>query len=128
MQQLFGNIKKLRELRNFTQKYMAEQLEMTQANYSKIESGETDVPYSRLEQIAKALKTSIEDLVSYNEKKVFSTYFDKVETVQTTQSGDILGNKLFIEEIKTLYESRISSLEKEIERLHDLLKNALFTK
>ncbi|MDR0802540.1 MAG: helix-turn-helix domain-containing protein, partial [Fluviicola sp.] len=31
-------IKKLRELKNFTQEYMANRLEMTQPSYSKIET------------------------------------------------------------------------------------------
>jgi len=39
-------IKKLRELKNLTQEYMAEQLGMkNQSSYSKLESGETDIPY-----------------------------------------------------------------------------------
>lgn len=125
MYQVFENIKRLRELRNMTQKTVAEILNMTQANYSKIEAGEVDIPYSRLEQIAKALKTKPEDLISYDERKVFNTYFERVELAQTTTTGDILGNKIFIEDIKNLYESRIVSLETEISRLHTLLERAL---
>lgn len=77
MHQLVGNIKKLRELRNLTQKYMADELSMTQANYSKLEAGEIDIPYSRIIQIAKLLKSNIEDLVSHNEKRVFNKHQHK---------------------------------------------------
>lgn len=125
MRQVVGNIKKLRELRNFTQKHMADEMSMTQANYSKIEAGEVDIPYSRLEQIANVLKTNVEDLISYDERRVFNTYFDKVEVAQTTHTGDILGNKVFIEEIKNLYEARITDLKQENERLHTLLEKSL---
>lgn len=125
MHQLVRNIKKLCELRNLTQKYMSDELSMTQANYSKIESAEIDLPYSRIAQIAKILKSSITDLISDDEKRVFNTYFDKVEVAQTTNTGNIIGNKVFIEDIKNMYESRIISQQKEIERLHLLLENVL---
>jgi len=125
MQQIFGNIKKLRELRNLTQKYMAEQLKMTQANYSKIESGEIDLPYSRIEQIAKVLKINPENLISYDERKVFNAYFDRFEGAKITQAGDIIDNKVFVEEISKQYEARLIEKDKEIKRLHTLLEKAL---
>ncbi len=125
MHQVVGNIKKLRKLRNFTQKHMADEMNMTQANYSKIEAGEVDIPYSRLEQIAKALKTNVEDLITYDERRVFNTYFDKVEAAQTTHTSDILGNKVFIEDVKNLYEARINDLKQENQRLHSLLEKSL---
>lgn len=125
MHQLVGNIKKLRELRNLTQKYMADELSMTQANYSKLEAGEIDIPYSRIIQIAKLLKSNIEDLVSHDEKRVFNTYFDKVEVAQTTNTGNIVGNKVFIEDIKNIYESQLVSQQKQINKLHLLLENVL---
>ncbi|TAE49422.1 MAG: XRE family transcriptional regulator, partial [Cytophagales bacterium] len=48
-------IKKLRELRNITQEYMAEKLDTSQQNYSRWEKGEIEITVSRLEQIAKIL-------------------------------------------------------------------------
>ncbi len=41
-------IKKIRELKNYTQEYMAAQIGITQAGYSKIERGESDVPMSAI--------------------------------------------------------------------------------
>lgn len=38
-----SNIKKLRELKNFTQQYMADSLNMSDGGYSKIERDETDI-------------------------------------------------------------------------------------
>ncbi|MEC4114616.1 helix-turn-helix transcriptional regulator [Myroides pelagicus] len=38
----------MRELKNLTQEYVAEKLGMTQAGYSKIESGATKLSYSKI--------------------------------------------------------------------------------
>ncbi len=43
------SVKKFRELRNFTQEYMAEQLSISQQGYSKIERGEGEVSFNKIE-------------------------------------------------------------------------------
>ncbi|TAF99030.1 MAG: hypothetical protein EAZ44_10710 [Cytophagia bacterium] len=53
------------------------------------------------------------------------TYFDKVEVAQTTNTGNIVGNKVFIEDIKNIYESQLVSQQKQIDKLHLLLENVL---
>lgn len=66
-----GNkIKKMRELREYTQDDMADKLAMSQSGYSKIELDETDVPFSRLLQISKVLEVSLSDLVNFDEAKI----------------------------------------------------------
>ncbi len=47
--QISNNIKKVRELKDFTQEYVAKQLNISQVAYSKLERGETEVSISRLE-------------------------------------------------------------------------------
>ncbi len=127
-------IKKMRELRNFTQNYMAEQLKMGQAGYSKIEQGETDISYSRLEQIAKVLKTNVEDIINFDEKKIFNNYFDNVH--QYTTNGNIYTDKLVLEELQKFYQKHfedrlaeknmhIADLQKEISYLRIMLEKAL---
>jgi len=123
MLSLGEKIKKMREFRNFTQTTMADELKMGQAGYSKIEQGATDVPYSRLEQIAKVLKTSVEDIITFDEKKVFNNYFDNVN--QNTTNGNVYGDKEVLGKLEKQYESRITSLETEITRLHTLLEKSL---
>ena len=52
-------IRKLRELKGYSQEYVASQLGMVQTNYSKIERGETkDMTVKRLEEIAKVLEVT----------------------------------------------------------------------
>jgi transcriptional regulator with XRE-family HTH domain len=53
-------IKNVRELKNFTQDYVAERLGITQAGYSKIESGATKISYSKIVDIAKILEIETE--------------------------------------------------------------------
>ncbi len=65
-------IKKIRELKNYTQEHLAERLNMSLKGYGKIERGEVDVSFSRLTQIAEALGLRVEDLVSFDEKNVFN--------------------------------------------------------
>ena len=48
---------------------MAQQLSISQNAYSKIEREETDVPFSRLEQIAKILDVNVVELIVSKEKK-----------------------------------------------------------
>lgn len=106
-------IKKIRELKNLTQDYMAQRLEMSQSNYSKIESGETDVPFKRLEFIAGILGFKVEDLISFDEQYVFN--------VMHNQTGNgLVVNNLSSEERK-MYEEQITFLKGEIDYLKTLL-------
>lgn len=65
-------IKKLRELKNYTQSHVAEGIGLTQSDYSKMEQGETEVSYTKLEKIANVLGLRPEDIISFNESMVFN--------------------------------------------------------
>lgn len=68
-----GNkIKKIRELRNFTQDYMAGKLNMSASNYSKMERDEIPITLDRLEEISNVLKVKYNDILSFDEKNVFN--------------------------------------------------------
>ena len=59
MDKLYFVIKRYRELRNFSQKYMADSLNMSQGNYSKIEKGTIDLSINRLSQISELLNVGM---------------------------------------------------------------------
>ena len=63
-----NNIKKLRELRNYTQTYMSDQLEISLSAYSKIERNESEVSYRRLEQISDILRVPVHGIIQFDEK------------------------------------------------------------
>ena len=113
--QIGQKIKKLRELKNLTQEYMAEQLGMkNQSSYSKLESGETDIAYSRLEQISNLLGLNPEDVITFSEHIVFNVMHNKN------------GNGLVINQIskneKKLYDEYIAALKRENTYLRSMLK------
>jgi transcriptional regulator with XRE-family HTH domain len=55
---LFPNLKTFRELKNYTQKYMAEGLGVTQNSYSLLENGKTEMDVNQLLQLAEILGVS----------------------------------------------------------------------
>jgi transcriptional regulator with XRE-family HTH domain len=110
-------IKKLRELKNLTQEYMAAQLEMSQSAYSKIETGESDVTFKKLELISRALDVKPEDILTFNERLVFN--------VQHNQTGQGLVINQMTDEMKKLYEELIAQLRAENAHLKAILDKVL---
>ena len=62
-EQVGYRIRKAREVKDFNQQGMAEELNLTPGAYAKIERGETDPSISRLFQIAKILKIDVMALI-----------------------------------------------------------------
>lgn len=60
-------IRKLRELRNYTQEYMATQLGLSQKAYCNIETNQTKISLDRFIQIAQILAVDAEKLFSFDE-------------------------------------------------------------
>jgi len=108
-----NKIKSIRELKNYTQEYMAEQLGVTQAGYSKIEKGKTILSYVKLVQIARILEVSVEDILSFDSER----YFNNFNKVIGNNNGSIMINT---EEnsstLKVLYEDKIMLLEKLLQK------------
>lgn len=65
-------IKKMRELKNYTQSYMAEKLNLSLSGYGKIERDETDVTLNRLQEIAEILETDYSSILNFDDRHVFN--------------------------------------------------------
>ncbi len=105
-------IRKIREMRDYSQEYVAGKLKMTQGGYSNLEKN-TDIVYSKLEEISNILEVNIIDLITYDEKNILSNYLastDKDYQVMATEN------------LKNQYELRILEKEKQIIFLQDLLQ------
>lgn len=97
-----GNrIKKYRELKNYTQQYMSERLNISQNTYSKIETGGIKLTVERLKQISDILEMSMEDILN-NENQVFNfnnstidKFYGYIETLQE-DNKEILLNTIKI--------------------------------
>ncbi len=69
-----NNIKKLRELKNYTQSYMAQKLDMSVPGYSKIENDKTDITVSKIYAIAQVLETDLATILNFDARNVFHQY------------------------------------------------------
>lgn len=118
---LSDNIRKLREIRNFTQTYMAKQLDMTQGNYARLERGEITITENRLGKIAEILQFPKHDIVHFNTESLFERRLmrpiaeDLLSESQPSKAG--LYQYTISPELKVLYESRIRQLEEYVQEL-----------
>ena len=122
--QVGQKIKKLRELRNYTQEHMAKKLELSLNGYGKIEREETELTLNRLTEIAKILEVKVFDLLGFDENKIF---FNQTSHDSSTgwAANIVLQQQEVTNHERSQYESRISDLKQEITSLRDLLKQAL---
>jgi len=111
------NIRKIRELKNYTQEYMAERLGITQAAYSKIENSDTKLSYSKVESIAKILEVEIQELIAFDSQK----YFNSFNNVKGSNNGSI-NISMNLDDLKSLYEDKINLLEKLLYEKEEELK------
>ena len=81
-------IRKLREFRQYSQEYVAKKLKITQGAYSRMEQGDIDLPFSRLEKVAEVLEMPVEKLVGYDDKQMMINYISNSDNFTTT--GNIL--------------------------------------
>src|SRR5690554_281823 len=108
------NIKRFRELKNISQDYMANALDISQSTYAKIENGQVTPKIDRLQQIASVLEVDLSTLL--NTLNNFTFNFQK----EANYSGYI--NNQYIE-LKEVYEKLIEKQQEEIEFLRSLLSN-----
>ncbi|WP_281224913.1 helix-turn-helix transcriptional regulator [Flavobacterium aquiphilum] len=73
---VYKNIKKIRELKNLTREYVADELEMSTSGYGKIERGEVDLTVSKLIKIAKVLNVSIEFIFKFDVQILFEETYN----------------------------------------------------
>lgn len=64
IKQVAGNIRKIREYRNYTQEYLAAKLHISQNAYSKIELGYTRITIDRLFHIAEVLGVDATEIIN----------------------------------------------------------------
>jgi transcriptional regulator with XRE-family HTH domain len=110
-------IKQLRELKNFTQEYMAQQLGLSTRAYSKIESGETQLTINRLNEISEILGIDPMEVLGFDHQNIFNN---------CTQEGNYntIGSATYLLPDKLIdqYEKRIQQLESEVLFLRALVK------
>lgn len=86
LKDLGNNIKYLRKMKGVTQSAAAMDLELSLTSYAKMERGETNISFTRLQQLADYLNINIADLISkkidlqFREQEVeYSSPFKRLE-------------------------------------------------
>lgn len=108
-----GNrIRKIRELKNFTQEQVAEKLGMTISGYSRIEREEVSVSVDKLERIAAILGVSTVDISSFDASVFFNNYGSA-----NGQSFSMHKDMEAWQKLEEQYKNQIKLLETQVEYL-----------
>jgi transcriptional regulator with XRE-family HTH domain len=116
---MYGSkIKTIRELRGFSQEYVATKLGIAQTAYSRIENNQTKLSSEMLQKLSKELGVSEMDILN-GEPVVVNFYGPNngsapFGTIQTVISGE-----------KELYEKMLASKDEEIHRLNKIIEGLL---
>lgn len=114
--EIAAKIKKVREIKGFSQDYLAEKLGISQSAYSRIEKNEINITLEKLDKIAGILEIPTLDLINFNEHNIFNN---------CNLSGNFGNNSTYnaiSDETRKLYEERIKQLEKENDFLRKIIE------
>ncbi|MGQ0826996.1 MAG: helix-turn-helix domain-containing protein [Bacteroidota bacterium] len=118
---MIGNkIKKIRELRNYTQEFVANRLGISQNAYSKIETNQTRVTTGRLKELSELLNVpdyellkSDSDIFNFNNNQIQNAYVNNLYENQ----------KDLYENVITHLKDEIAHLRQEKNKLLELIKS-----
>lgn len=104
-------IRKVREIKNLSQKYMANKLSVSQSHYSDIENCKTGISEEKLEEIARIFEVDSDTIKNFNDQVVFNA---------CSQSGYYNTNNINpIEKLEFLYREIIKSKDELITQLQN---------
>lgn len=72
MKEITENIKKFRELKNYTREVMADKLEMSVSGYSKLERGDVELTVNKLFKIAEILDVNVSQILNFDASQIFN--------------------------------------------------------
>ena len=110
MNNIVSNIKRMREQKGYSQEYMAIQLDMKQASYSRLESQESKLTLDRLHEIADILETDISTLLDSSKVTIQN---------QTNSEGSFGYVENLFNENKEITKKHIQTLENENQHLKE---------
>lgn len=119
MKSIMDNIKKIRQRKGYSHDYVALELDISQAAYSKLEKNETKLTVERLYRLAEILSTPVTELLEESAKNVFhqnnndnGTFIGNQEIQNLYQENKEMNDKIIL-----LYEERLKDKEALIEAL-----------
>jgi transcriptional regulator with XRE-family HTH domain len=109
IEQAETKIKQIRELKNFTQDYVAQKLGLSTRAYSKIETGETQLTINRLNEISAILEVQPMEVLGFDDKKIFN--------INNSTGNNGYNNILYPEKLIQQYEETIQALKEQVQLL-----------
>ena len=98
-------IRKIREIKNYSQDYIAQSLGLSVRAYSKIETGETQLTIKRLNEISGILEVTPMEILGFDEKKIFN----RIQPTDFSNELQQVGEKPI-----EYYDKKIKQLENEL--------------
>ena len=117
-----------RNEKDFTQKDLAEYLNISQTQYSRKEKGEVEISDEEWDRISKLLETNVEEIKEDEEVTNINNYFEN--TVTSSSFGSIAGNfycnipEFLLESQKELMEMLKKEIQQKNEEI-ETLKNRI---
>lgn len=107
-------IRQIRELKGYSQEYVASKLGVSQRAYSKLETNETKLDWQKITKIAGVFEIDPLDIISFDDNLVFHNCH------QSGKFGQFYNH--IPEKLIEQYEMRIKGLEDEIRFLRNELR------
>lgn len=119
MEQVLENIKRLRKKKGYIHEYTAQELDISQVAYSKLEKNDTKLSVERLYKLAEILETKVGDLLEVKPSNVYHQNNNDQGTFVGHQEVQNLyeDNKEKTQTIIELYVARLKDKEALIEEL-----------
>ena len=108
------NIRKYREIKGYSQEYVAHQLNINQASYAKLENNSTKITIDRLFSIAKLLETEISEILDLKNQ----TIFNQTDNETANAFGKV---EHYYQENKEVYQELLKAKDEQIAILKELL-------
>lgn len=98
--QLHHKIRSIRLIKNLTQNYLADELGIDVANYSRLERGETSISVDRLKKIAQILEVNLNELINeekeefdpHSDSKILSEILKEIKEIRKSLKGNNQNN------------------------------------
>jgi len=123
MNKIGRTIRQHREIKGYSQEYMADLLGINQSSYSKIENDSTKITVDRLFDIAHHLEVDVTQLMGLGRQTVFNK-----KNNQSANANSFEHVENVYQESKEVFQKFVSTLEKKIEHLEEeivFLKNLI---
>ena len=110
LEKVNGKIRQIRELKNYSQEFIAKELNISIRAYSKIENGDTQLTIKRLNEISKILGVTPHEILGFNADIMFK---DK----KNYNSSNIPSYQLDAKLLQELYEKLLAEKDEAIKLL-----------